>query len=159
MHAIESLKQRFTTTASTINPQLSSFEEVIEYLKLHELAGSAQRIAYLCTAGELEEGDEPLSIESVKGFVAFMCRFADLGEPLLGLSPQGFLGSTWRIADDKHLYIQFLNANEAMFSSVSPGTDDGHLFRMSGRGSLPDVLQTLRAKGMDKWRNSLRPQH
>lgn len=154
MHAIESLKQRFTTTASTINPQLSSFEEVIEYLKLHELTGSAQRIAYLYTTGELEEGDEPLSIESVKGFVTFMRRFADLGEPLLGLSPQGFLGSTWRIADDKHLYIQFLNANEAMFSSVSPGTEDGRLFRMSGRGSLPDVLQTLRAKGMDKWRRS-----
>lgn len=154
MHAIESLKQRFTTTASITNTELSSFEEVIECLKLHELAGSAERIACLCAADELEEGDEPLSIESVKGFVAFMRRFADLGEPLLGLSPQGFLGSTWRIADDKHLYIQFLNANEAMFSSVSPGTEDGLLFRMSGRGSLTDVLQTLRAKGMDKWRRS-----
>ena len=154
MHAIESLKQRFTTKASITNTQSSSFEELIECLKLHELAGSAERIAYLCTDSELEEEDEPLSIESVKGFVAFMRRFADLGEPLLGLSPQGFLGSTWRIADDKHLYIQFLNANEAVFSSVSPGTQGGLLFRMSGRGSLPDVLQTLRAKGMDKWRRS-----
>ena len=150
MHAIESLKQRFTTIASITNIQSSSFEELIEYLKLNELAGSAERIACLHAAGDLEEGDEPLSIESVKGFVTFIRRFADLGEPLLGLSPQGFLGSTWRIADDKHLYIQFLNANEAMFSSVSPGTEDGLLFRMSGRGSLPDVLQTLRAKGMDK---------
>lgn len=137
MHATESLKQRFTTTASITNTQSSSFEELIECLKLHELAGSAQRIAYLCAADDLEEGDEPLSIESVKGFVAFMRRFADLGEPLLGLSPQGFLGSTWRIADDKHLYIQFLNANEAMFSSVSPGTEDGLLFRMNGRGLAP----------------------
>lgn len=154
MHAIESLKQRFTTTASITNPQLSCFEEVIEYLKLHELARTAQRIAFLCGADDLEEGDEPLSIESVKGFVAFIRRFADLGEPLLGLSPQGFLGSTWRIADDKCLYIQFLNANEAIFSSVSPGDESGHVFRMNGRGSLPDILQTLYAKGFDKWRNS-----
>ena len=154
MHAIESLKQRFTATASITNPQLSSFEEVIEYLKLQELTDSAQRIAYLCAADDLEEGDEPLSLESVKGFVAFMRRFADLGEPLLGLSPQGFLGSTWRIADDKYLYVQYLNANEAIFSSVSPGTISGHLFRLNGRGSLSDILQTLRAKGMDKWGTS-----
>ena len=65
-------------------PLPSAFDTAIKNLRKRGFVKSANRINYLRSTDDMEEGDKSLTAESVVGFVKLMDRFRDLGEPMLG---------------------------------------------------------------------------
>ncbi len=119
----------------------------------------AARVEFLRDCDDFEAGEAPLSLESARAFVSFASEtgfrndFRYLGEPLLGLSSNGVLGATWRIANDRHLYIQFHSSHSISFAMTGPDPappGDGRA-HFNGRGARADVIKTLRAHGVTKW--------
>lgn len=151
---IEPLKKFIGNLASA--PPLfdvSSFEGIQMSLEDQGFNKCAERINYLSSAN-IEEGDEPLSIESAQGFVNLMRDFPDLGEPRLGLFSQGTLSATWRISDNKHLLVEPFDGARACFAFIGPSTEQGEKLRLNGRGSITDIINTLRKEGVAQWQNA-----
>ncbi len=131
---------------------LSSFEGVVATLQSKGFGKSAARLVDLRFADDFEEGDEPLSLESVRGFVKLMCNFRKLGEPMIGIFPRGTLAVEWRIADDKHLLVQPLDSESASFAFIGPAdSESGGRYRLNGRGTIAKVIDTLQREGVDRW--------
>lgn len=138
----------------SIPADFSSFEKVIEALKLCGFTESAKYIAYLHSGDDLEEGDKPLTLESAIGFVTLMQNFRDLGEPMIGLFSKGTISAEWRIANDKHLLIEPLDADKASFAFIGPSNEPGKQFRLNGRGTIMEIISTLRKHGVDQWKSA-----
>lgn len=130
-----------------------TFEKVTEGLALCGCTASANYIDYLRSTDDLEEGDKPLTLESATGFATLMQNFGDLGEPMIGLFSEGTISAEWRIADAKHLLIEPLDDNKASFALIGPSDKPGKKFRMNGRGTITEVIATLRKRGVDRWKN------
>ena len=74
---------------------------------------------------------------------------------MLGFFSEGILSAEWRIADDKHLMIEPLDGKNASFAFIGPTTNKpGEKFRLNGRGSIEEVIDTLRKHGVDGWKKS-----
>lgn len=131
----------------------SSFENIQNFLENLGFRKCAERIKYLRSDDAIEDGDEPFSLASAQGFVKLMEDFQDLGEPLLGLFSQGTLGVEWRVANDKHLLVEPFDSESACFALIGPSTEREKRFRLNGRGSITDVIKTLRKEGVDQWQN------
>ena len=130
------------------------FDTAIKRLRKCGFVKSADYINYLRSTDDLEEGDQPLTTESVMGFAELMYRFRDLGEPMLGIFSEGTLSVEWRIADDKHLLIEPLDDKNASFAFIGPTDKPGEKFRLNGRGSIEEIIDTLRGNGVDGWKKS-----
>lgn len=141
------------TAPAVLSPiDLSSFEGVVATLQSKGFGKSAVRLINLRFADDLEEGDEPLSLESARGFVKLMCNFQKLGEPMIGIFPRGTLAVEWRIADDKHLLVQPLDGECATFALIGPADgESGGRYRLNGRGTIAKVIDTLQKEGVDRW--------
>ena len=133
---------------------VSSFGNIQTSLKNMGLSKSAERIKYLRSPGVVEDEDEPLSLESAQGFVKLVEDFPDLGEPSLGLFSQGTLSVEWRIADDKHLLVEPFDNERACFAFIGPSAEQGKRLRLNGRGSIVDIISTLRNEGVGKWKTA-----
>ena len=127
------------------------YAQTIMDIRKQGFAESAERINELADMQDFEEGEKPLSFESIKGFQAFITEFDQLGEPVLGVFPEGTLSAGWRVSDNKHLLLEFLENNEISFAMIGPDDEavDGK-FRHNGRGSKKSVLKTLN-NNMSQW--------
>ena len=143
-----------TSTRDDNLPSADKIDIAVEKLKNIGLAKSADYINYLRSTDDLEAGDQPLTTESVMGFAELMYRFRGLGEPMLGLFSEGTLSVEWRIADDKHLLIEPLDDKNASFAFIGPADKSGEKFRLNGRGSIEEVIDTLRSHGVDRWKEN-----
>jgi len=132
--------------------ELASFDDLMVALQTKGFNESAARLAYLHSSEDMEEGDAPLSLESVRGFVNFINDFQDLGrEPLLGLAPSGDLSVEWRIADNKHLGVWPLDSGYVHFAFIGPSGKLGERAHLSGEGTIAKVISILREHGVDQW--------
>lgn len=131
-----------------------AFDTAIKNLQKCGFVKSADYINDLRSTDDLEEGDQPLTAESAMGFAELMYRFRDLGEPMLGIFSEGTLSVEWRIADDKHLLIEPLDDKNASFAFIGPTNKPGEKFRLNSRGSIEEVIDTLRSNGVDGWKKS-----
>lgn len=130
----------------------ASLEDLMDTLQMMDFNESVARLAYLCSTEDMEDGDVPLSLESVRGFVKFICDFQDLGrEPLLGLAPSGDLSVEWRIADNKHLGVWPLDSGHVHFAFIGPSGKLGERAHLSGEGTIAKVISILREHGVDQW--------
>jgi len=130
----------------------ASFEGLMFALKVNGFNESAEEIEMLSSPDDLELNDEPLSLESVRGFVKLMDAFQDLGEPMVGRFSAGTLSVEWRIADDKHLLVETLDGDNASFALIGPSLTAGEdEFCLNGRGKIADVVVALRNHQVDKW--------
>jgi len=134
----------------------AAFEELFRSLKQCGFGECIERLAYLRSTEDMEDNETPLLLESAKGFVGLMKGFPDLGEPLLGLFWGGTLSVEWRIADNKHLAVEPLDAENASFALIGPAAQPGEEFRANGDGTIKDVIHALRAHGVDKWSDASR---
>ena len=121
-------------------------------LQEEDFTKSAERISELVELQDFEEGEKPLSLESVQNFQKFIRDFTVLGEPRLGIFPEGTLSAGWRLADNKHLLLEFLENDEVSFAMIGPDDEaaDGK-FRLNGRGSKRSVLESLNNNNIPQW--------
>jgi len=138
---------RYSTPAES-----ASFEGLMFALKMKGFNESVAEVEMLCSTDDLEPGDKPLSLESVRGFVKLIDAFRDLGEPMVGRFSAGTLSVEWRIADDKHLLVEPLDGDNASFALIGPSLTAGEdEFCLNGRGKIADVVAALRNHQVDRW--------
>ena len=128
------------------------FSSIFMSLQEQSFTESAERINELANLQDFEEGEKPLSLESVRNFQQFIGDFTVLGEPTLGIFSEGTLSAGWRLADNKHLLLEFLENNEISFAMIGPDDDatDGK-FRLNGRGRKKRVLESLNNNNIPQW--------
>ncbi len=120
------------------------FSSIFVSLQEQGFTESAERINELANLQDFEEGEKPLSLESAHSFQQFIGDFTVLGEPILGIFSEGTLSAGWRLADNKHFLLEFLENHAISFAMITPDDDatDGK-FRLNGRGSKKRVLKSL----------------
>ncbi len=130
------------------------FDDVINSLREKNLKKSADRIAKLLklTEDDLEEGEGRLSAVSTQCFVEFLMEFRDLGEPLLGFFGEGILSAEWRIAEDKHLLVEFPGRDAVSFIVIKPDdtAENGKLV-LNGRCAWKRAIEIFREHGVGEW--------
>ena len=50
--------------------------------------------------------------------------------------------------------IEPLDDKNASFAFIDPANKPGEKFRLNGRGSIEEVIDTLRSHGVDGWKKS-----
>ncbi len=138
-----------TMTQHDLKIRNTSFTKIISSLREKGFKNSAVRIEELKTIQDLEAGEKPLSFESVQGFQKFIPEFTQLGEPVLGLFPQGTLSAGWKLASNKHILIEFLDNNTVSFAMIGPSDSaPDNKLRINGRATVRDALQALCERGV-----------
>ena len=125
---------------------------IILDLQKHGYAESAGRIYDLRTTDDIEDGEKRLTLESVQGFHAFISEFNQLGEPILGVFSEGTLSAGWRVSDNKHLLIEFLDSERISFAMIRPdlsAQDKKSCF--NGRATRNEVLKIISKMGVAEW--------
>ena len=132
--------------------QDEQYAQTIVDIREQGFVESTERIDYLWNDQAIEDGENPLSFKSIKGFQAFITELNQLGEPVLGVFPEGTLSAEWRVSDNKHLLIEFLDDKKISFAMIGPDDDatDGK-FRLNGRGRKKSVLETLNNNNVSQW--------
>lgn len=137
--------------AVTHSDESAVFNDLLRSLKRRGFSACAERLVELWCADDIDEYNEPLALESVRGFVKLMDVFQDLGEPMLGRCLAGTLSVEWRIANDKHLLVEALNGDEASFMLIGSPGRPGEEFHANGSDTIAEVVHALRKHGIDEW--------
>jgi len=126
-------------------------EDISNLLFATGMPESAERLRVLKSYEEdMEEGHKPLSLESVKNYAEFINAFRDIEEPLLGVSPDGVLGADWKFDDGRYLGLSFEPSGQVVYAAILPGADPENPEQMYGQGCWPDIIRTLRNRGLDR---------
>jgi hypothetical protein len=124
----------------------------------------ARRIAYFASAEDLEEGDAPVTLESVLGFWEFFSAVHSDTRVEMGCSAEGQICADWRFEDERGVAIWFLDSQRVRFAATyAPGKwvkiDGGNaggleaVAKKTGRGRFVYV-----ASGVSR-QQELAPQH
>lgn len=94
------------------------------------------------------EGEQPLTLESYKGFIRFMLLIGGRSKPSLALSPKGRLLAVWQSGSDR-LTIEFTSGDSAEWV-VSHRIKD-RTERAAGSTSITRLVANLAPYGSDAW--------
>lgn len=135
----EALKSTFTIKDISILLEMVGRRESAERLRALESCEE-----------ELDEGDKPLNPDSVRSYAEFIYLFQGMSEPILGFSPDGILGATWDLADDRGIGLSFPTDGQVIYAAILPGLDAENPEQMYGQGCCFDVIRALRQRGLDR---------
>jgi hypothetical protein len=91
------------------------------------------------------EGDEPIALESYKGFVRLMLIAGGNSKPALALAPSGHLVAVWE-SSGQRLTIEFRDADRLNWI-VNCGDGD----RTAGTATLQTILKHLEPYSPNEW--------
>ena len=77
----------------------------------------ARRIAYFASDADLEEGEAPVTPESVLGFWEFFRAVESEGRVDLACSPEGWICAVWKFPDKRRASIWFLDKDKVMYAA------------------------------------------
>jgi len=97
---------------------------------------------------EWVDGDQPLQLESYKGFVRFMLMVRGKAKPALALSSKGQLIAVWRLDADR-LTIEFSSGNAAEW--VVSHRIEERTERAAGSTTLSRLLANLEPYRAKEW--------
>lgn len=123
---------------------LRSIVEVCDVLRGWGRPDLAERLTYLASDEDLDDGDAPATLESALGFLVFFGAVeSEEGEVDLGTSHEGAVLSVWRFPDFRRVSIWFQDRNTIMYAARK---SDGYFADLNngsaiGRGSL--IMQNL----------------
>ena len=81
-------------------------------------ADLADRLAYLASDADLEDGDLPARLESVRGFLAFFGAVESPdGQVDLGTSWNGEICADWRFPDERIMALWFVDCERVRYSA------------------------------------------
>ena len=96
---------------------LKSIPEICAALTEQGYPNLAQRIAYFASDEDLEEGDMPVTLESVLGFWEFFQEVESDGRRGLTCSSEGWLCGSWDFPDARGVTLWFLDSQYVMFAA------------------------------------------
>ena len=96
---------------------IASVAEACDVLRAWGYADLADRLGYLASDADLEDGDLPARLESVRGFLAFFGAVETDGEMHLGCSREGWVCAEWDYPDQRDAGLWFLDDNRMMYTA------------------------------------------
>ena len=102
--------------------EVRKHKEIIAELRLVGLDSVADRLSYLESLAD-EDPDEPsILLESLQYLALFLTSERHLGNPQIGVSPDGLLGAQWRAENDDVVAMEFLTDSLIRFAAISAPT-------------------------------------
>ena len=131
---------------------LKSIEDICSALASSGHPDLAQRITYFASDEDLEEGEAPVTVESVLGFWEFFQAVESKGRLGTGCTAEGQICADWRFEDERLVSIWFLDSHNARFAaSYAPVK----LVEIEGGGEVGDrieLTEKLVEAGLLTWR-------
>ncbi len=114
----------------------------------------ARRIVYFASAEDLEEGDAPVTVESVLGFWEFFKAVDALEASCLidlACSPDGCISAVWRYPDERRACVWFVNVDDTRVAATDA---QGEFidFDYDDAVNREKVAKKLVEAGLLKWR-------
>ncbi len=110
------------------------------------LEQSADRLGYLQRLADEDPDEEPISVASLRHLTAFLMDERHLGQPEIGVSPDGVALAQWRVMGNGVLAMEFLNSGFIRFAGTSGhGSQDGEALRVSGTLPRTKALQAIQS--------------
>lgn len=111
-------------------------KDVIDIIDRIGPGGFAQKLLELEKL-PVPDKDEPISLESLKGFADFLLTIPTCPKPTMTISPDGLLNVEWDNEPDS-LAIEFLNAADVQFAALFNSDSKPHA--TSGKVTLNKLL-------------------
>ena len=125
--------------------EYASRAEMTDALRQAGLNESADRLIYLQRLADEDPDEEPLTIESLRELTTFLIDERELGDPQIGVSPDGVALAQWRVMGAGILAMEFLGSELIRFAGTSgPGSRDGESLRVSGTLPKTKALQVVK---------------
>ena len=121
---------------------LNSIAEACEVLRAWAYPDLADRLAYLASDEDLDDGDRPATLESARGFLAFFGAAESEGEIDLTCSQEGWLCAGLRFEDQRNAALWFMDSDKVMFTA---NNRDGKFINIRG-GSKTTTTKTIMRK-------------
>jgi len=113
-------------------------------LKESGLEQSADRLGYLQRLADEAPDEEPIAIASLRHLTSFLMDERHLGQPEIGVSPDGMALAQWRVMGNGVLAMEFLNSGLIRFAGTSgPRSQNGQSLRVSGTLPRTKALQAI----------------
>ena len=97
---------------------LSSIPEACDVLRAWGHPDLADRLAYLASDADLDDGDRPANLESARGFLAFFGAIESAeGRVDLGTSWDGTICADWRFPDERIVAVWFVDGERVRYSA------------------------------------------
>ena len=123
---------------------LASCSSIIASLRQAGLDKVADRIGYLQSLVEDDPDEPPIALESLRQMALFLVSERQLGDPQIGVSPDGLMGAQWRTDDDDLVVMEFLADGLIRFAAISASSGgDLERQRVSGILGKNETLQAL----------------
>ena len=112
----------------------------------------AERLAYLASDEDLEDGESPATPESARAFLSFFSAVASEGKLDLACSPEGEISAVWRFSDDqRRACVWFHNAYRVSFAATDANGNSIRINDGSDKNSPSVLMEKLVQAGLLKW--------
>lgn len=129
----------------SVHVEASSRAEIADALRQAGLDQSADRLDYLWRLAEEDPDEEPIALESLRQLTTFLINERELGEPQIGVSPDGVALAQWRVLEAGILAMEFLGSELIRFAGTTgPASQDGESLRVSGALPTTRALQVVK---------------
>ena len=129
----------------SVHVEASSRAEMADALRKAGLDQSADRLDYLWRLAEEDQDEEPIALESLRQLTTFLINERELGEPQIGVSPDGVALAQWRVLEAGILAMEFLGSELIRFAGTTgPAPQDGESLRVSGALPTTRALQVVK---------------
>ena len=134
----DTILKKSLIACKTLITDAATCEEIVAAIRYGGWSAIADRLTYLRGLA-LEDPDEiPIQIESLRNFALFVAnrQQRQLPEPQIGVNPDGFACTEWRIANHGILAMDFLPSGQVRFAAILKFPESGNA-RWSVNGVLP----------------------
>ena len=144
------------TTSRPLTPdalaRLRSVAEVCDVLRGWGWPDLADRLVYFASDEDLDDGDVPLTLESARGFLAFLGAVETEGEIDLTCSQEGWLCAGLRFEDKRNAALWFMDSDKVMFTATSRDGKFVNIHRSRRTTTNKTIVRKLAAEGLLKCR-------
>ncbi len=120
--------------------------EMTAALRESGLEQSADRLGYPQRLADEDPDEEPIATASLRHLTLFLMDERHLGQPEIGVSPDGVALAQWRVTGNGIMAMEFLGSGLIRFAGASgPGSRDGELLRVSGTLPRAKALQAVQS--------------
>ena len=133
-------------------PHPATIAEICAALEQQGHPDLARRIAYFASDEDLEEGDAPVTLESVLGFWEFFQAVESDTRVELGCSTEGVICADWRFDDLRITAIWFLDREKVRFAAREGNGQWLDLDDSGDTGLLAELAAKLVEAGLFAWR-------
>ena len=107
-----------------------------EALREFGLEESADSLGYLQCLADEDPDEVPIAIASLRHLTSFLMNERPLGQPEIGVSPDGVALAQWRVTGNGVLAMEFLGSGLIRFAATT-GPDSQNCESLRVGGTLP----------------------